>query len=71
MNQNTKQLLESVGYNTPDFALLAQKLVATLIAEIAATAQANSEPKTAQAITAKYLAPDAAPAPVAEPTNLE
>jgi len=68
MNQNTKKLLESVGYNYPEQATLAQKLVATLAKEIAAIAVANSEPKTAQAITTKFLTADVVAAPVPPPS---
>lgn len=63
MNQNTKQLLEEVGYSYPEYATLAQKLVAALAKRMATYAANNNELKTSQEITAKFLTAD--PAPVA------
>ena len=61
MNQNTKQLLEEVGYNYPEYAALAQKLVVALASEVTRMAAANNELKTSQQFTAKFLTPDQPP----------
>ena len=69
MNTNTRQLLERVGYTYPEYAELAQRLVQILAQECASMATANSEPLTAQAITARFLSPDVAvanPEPITE-----
>jgi hypothetical protein len=58
MNQSTKKLLEEVGYNYPEYATLAQKLVIVLATKIANYATNNNELKTAQEITARFLKAD-------------
>ena len=63
MNQSTKKLLEEVGYNYPEYAVLAQKLVIALATKVATYATNNNELKTAQEITARFLKADEVPSP--------
>ena len=68
MNENTKQLLKSVGYDYPEYAVLAQKLVQALAADCVSMATANNEPNTSQQITTKFLTADQpVPQPAPQP----
>jgi hypothetical protein len=58
MNNLTKQLLDKVGYDYPDFAVMAQKLILAVAGTCAAIADDNGDALTAADIITAFSTPD-------------